>query len=42
MTLAMTAADVNASRLLYLYGYLQLVSGLGGAVGVPTPRRHCP
>jgi len=35
LTLAMTAPDASASRLLYLYGYLQLLSGLGAAIGVP-------
>ena len=35
LTLAMTAQDPVTSRLLYLYGYLLLLSGLGAAIGVP-------
>lgn len=35
LTLAVTAPDEVTRRLLYLYGYLQLLSGLGAAIGVP-------
>ena len=35
LTLAKTAPDLGASQLLTLYGYLQLLSGLGAALGVP-------
>lgn len=35
LALAKTAPDVSVTQLLYLYGYLQILSGLGAVVGVP-------
>jgi len=35
LTLAKITQDVDAERLLYLYGYIQLLSALGAAVAVP-------